>query len=164
MTQPQPRINEFRNVIEGMDLGGINFPAWRLDIVARLWDDLEGDRAGISTREFCREYFGDGNDDAENMLLMGAQMQHARRILEERATPLLLVNIGYRWYIAPPDNPAMARGFIVNRTRRMLNLYARLTQYSEIGQVTYALPPTDNLIQAIEGSDQAMNQLEAGLE
>ena len=132
--------------------------------MARLWDDLEDERAGISTREFCREYFGAGNDNAENMLLMGAQMQHARRILEERAVPLLLVNIRRRWYIAPPNDLAMARGFIVNRTRRMLNLYARLAQYSEIGQATYALPPTDNLIQAIEGSDQAMNQLEEGLE
>ena len=91
-------------------------------------------------------------------------MQQARRILQERPVPMFLVNISYRWYIAPPDNPAMARGFILNRTRRMLNLYVRLQQYSEIGQGTYALPPTDTLISAIEGSEQAMGQLEAGLE
>ena len=77
---------------------------------------------------------------------------------------MFLVNRGYRWYIAPPDEPASARAFLLNRTQRILNAYVRLQRYAEIGQETYALPPTDMLIRAIEGSEQAMNQLEAGLE
>ena len=164
MTPRTPRINEFRHVIEGMDLGGIDLNRWRLDIIARLWDDMEGERVGISTRDFCTEYFGVGNDSTENMLFMGAQMQHVRRMLEERPVPMFLVNRSYRWYIPHPSDRAMARGFLLDRTRRIVNAYIRIQRSVEIGQETYALPPTDTLIMAIEGSEQAMEQLEAGLE
>ena len=151
-----PRINEFRNII-----GQIDFHAWRIDIIDKLLERMDFDRSGISTREFSREYFE--REDLEILICVGQQLQQVRRMLQERTTPLLLLNEHRLWYVVHPDDSARARQFIVNRTQRMLNMYMRLGNYAEIGQGTYQLPATDRLIERIEGTASEMRQLEQAL-
>ena len=151
-----PRINEFRDTA-----GGTDFSRWRYDIILRLLDNMDGDRSGISTREFCREYFQ--RQDLETVILVGQQLQVVRAMLQDRATPLLLLNSNQRWYVVSPGDPARARQFLVDRTRRMLNAYMRLGRVAEIGRTTYALPDTDGLLRAIEGSGPGMGQLREAL-
>ena len=152
-----PLIDNFRDLT-----GAINFAQWRFDIVLRLLDDMDGTQEGLTTRGLCRIYFD--ADDTERMIVTGDQLQAIRRILERRSTPLLLANRNRRWYIVHPNDPAAARGFISERTRRMVRAHLRLERYSQIGQETYQLPSDDNLLQAIRGADPAIRQLAAAIE
>lgn len=137
--------------------GGIDRVAWGHDIIARLMEEMELAHGGISTREFCRLYFD--REDTETMILVGQQLQGVRHTLENAATPLFLLNSHYRWYVVPPDDEAMARQFIVNRTRRILSAYERLGRAANIGKSTYQISDTDTLIQAIEGQAPTMRGL-----
>lgn len=155
-----PRIDEFRDEIAGQ----IDFAEWRLDIRAMLRNAMEMGGLGISTREFCSEYFE--NEYLETVLMVGNQLQIVRRELENEATPHFLLNENRRWYMV--NDPARARQFLVNRTQRMLRQYERLERYVEIGRITYALESysqdTENLIRAIETSEPGMRQLREALE
>ena len=151
-----PLIDNFRDIS-----GAINFAQWRFDIILRLLDDMDNTQEGLTTRGLCQLYFE--ADDTERMIVTGDQMQAIRRILEGRTTPLLLANRNRRWHIVHPNDPAAARGFISERTRRMVRAHLRLGRYSEIGQETYQLPLGDNLLQAIRGADPTMRQLAAAV-
>ena len=146
------RINEFRDVT-----GTIDFARWRDDIIGWL---LQKTADGITTREFCKEYFG--KTDIETMLRVGVQLQAVRATLLDRG--LILLSSNYRWYLVPHSDSARARQFIVNRTRRMLNAYARLNTFVEIGKQNYALPDSDDLLKAIEGNEPGMRQLRDSLD
>ena len=147
-----PRLNEFRDIT-----GGIDFSAWRSDIIARLMEEPD---TGISTRELSREYYGD--EDLVSLISIGQQMQAVRGMLHERN--LLLLNSSRRWYLVPPGDSARARQFIVERTRRMLRAYAHLGRFVGIGRETYELPDTDTLLQAIEGNAPSIAQLREALD
>ena len=151
-----PLIDDFRDIT-----GAINFAQWRFDIIIRLLDDMDNAQEGLTTRGLCRLYFD--AVDTERMIVTGDQMQAIRGMLEARATPLLLANRNRRWYIVHPNDPAAARGFISERTRRMVRAHLRLGRYSEIGQETYQLPSDDGLLQAIRGADPTMRQLAAAV-
>lgn len=116
---------------------------------------------GLTTRGLCRLYFD--ADDTECLIVTGDQLQAIRMMLERRSTPLLLANRNRRWYIVHPNDPGAARGFISERTRRMVRAHLRLENYSEIGQQTYQLPPDDGLLRAIRGADPAIRQLAAAV-
>ena len=53
-----------------------------------------------------------------------------------------------------------ARGFISERAKRFVRAHVRLEQASDIGQKTYALPPSDALVRAIEGAQPIVEQIE----
>ena len=147
-----PLINDFRSIT-----GAIDFTRWRNDIILRLLDDMGNAQEGLTTRGLSQTYFE--NDDLETVILVGQQMQAVREMLQNRNTPLLLLNSHFRWYVVPPGDTARARQFLVNRTRRMLNAYVRLGQYVEIGRMTYELSEVDRLVIAVEGAGEAMGQL-----
>lgn len=138
-----PVINDFID-----ETGHVDINAWQHDICARLLVDMDNGGEGFTTRELCMIYFGYA--DMEKRIWMGDQMQAARLMLQDRATPFILRNNQYRWYIVKPSDMAGARGFIVDRAKRFIRSHSRLRRYSAIGQQTYALPAGDPLVQAIE--------------
>ena len=145
--------------------GTIDRTAWGHDIIARLIEQMDLSHAGISTREFCAIYWGSDREvDLELMFYVGQQLQIARGILENASRPLFLLNSNFRWYVVPPDDPAMARRFIVNRTRRILRAYERIERTVTIGKTTYRIPSADALIEAIEGQAPSMKKLQKALE
>ena len=151
-----PRINEFLD-----RFGKVNLQEWRHDIILTLLDRMDTDRLGISTKDFAMEYFE--RDDLEVLIRVGNQLQQVRWMLQQRSTPLLLLNEHRLWYVVHPEDSVRARQFIVNRTQRILNAYIRLGNYAEIGRGTYQLPANDRLIRAIEGTAAEMAQLEQSL-
>ena len=152
-----PEINDFVNPD-----GRINLSAWRHDICARLLTDHVGPDDGISTNELCMIYFG--YVDLEKQIFVGDQLQIIRHMLEERQQPVILRSHRYQWYVVAPRDTAGARGFIVDRVKRLIRSHGRRRTASSIGQQTYALPPADPLVTAIEGTAPVIHQLEAAIE
>ena len=146
------RINEFRDTS-----GTTDRARWREDIIGWL---LQRTEDGITTRELCREYFGDTR--IETKLRVSVEMQIVRAILLDRG--LFLLSNARRWFLVPHEDSARARQLIVNRARRLAKSYERLGTLVEMGKQNYALPESDQLLRAIEGNEQTMRQLRATLD
>lgn len=152
-------INEFVDP----ETGRIDINDWRHDICARMiTDHVSPENEGISTNELCMIYFG--YVDLDRQLLINMQMQEVRKMLQERAQPIILRSHRRRWYVVGPEDTGGARGFLVDRAKRWLRGGRRLETTSGICQETYSLPQGDPLVGAIEGSKGTLDQVDQALQ
>lgn len=151
-------INQFVDPISGR----IDMNAWRHDICGRMQTDHVGPENGIGTRELCMIYFG--YVDTDKFLFMGYQIQIARRMLLDRAIPMILRNHSGQWYVVAPEDTGGARGFLTRFSTRFVRAGRRLRTYAGVCQETYQLPSSDPLVTAIEGSQPTLDRVDRAIE
>lgn len=146
------RVDRFRG------MSGIDWKAWRQDIMGRMLNDHVGGANSINGPDLARLYFGKGYD-LEDYYLVLQQVGIVMGILRERS--VLLTHQGGGYFIIEAGDTIAAKGEIAKFGRRQVRLQERQEAKVEAAHKNYELPAGDPLALAIKAAGKGVRQIAA---
>lgn len=146
------RIDEFVLGPNLYDLDGLTH-----DTLRKILEEHVGEGNGITHQELCDYYFSPHPIRLEDKILISNILQYARGVLQGGGWFLDVRR--KRWFAVRTTEEAFRH--VLRYARREINLHHRLQTKANIAvDDRYQLPANNPLIQAIQGTTPAIEQLE----
>lgn len=150
------RIDEFYQGPNRYDV-----EALKHDLLGKILEEHVEWENGITHRELCHYYLDPYPIHIEDRLLISNILQGARYMMQDAGW--FLDVRGGRWFAVKTTEAAYHH--ILRYARREINLHRRLQTKTHIGVGDrYQIPANNPLIQAIEGTTPAIEQLEEAVD